>query len=147
VDLIAYCLRLPPELAFDQRFDRPLVREAMSDHLPDEVRLQTQKADFTRFVERAMVGADSPGMGRLLTAGDALIGAYADREWVRRTWANTTAGHGTPGQLGTLWRLTAAEVWLRTQADPAFADAALAQPDVPAPEVRRVALASARNRR
>jgi asparagine synthase (glutamine-hydrolysing) len=142
VDLIEYCLRLPPELAFDRRFDRPLVRAAMSDLLPEHVRAQTQKADFTQFCERAMVNADAPGIARLLTAPDALIGAYADLEWVRRAWGLTAAGQGKPQWLAALWRLTAAEVWLRAQSDPGFADDALAQADVPAPSVRRVALAA-----
>jgi asparagine synthase (glutamine-hydrolysing) len=141
VDLIEYCLRLAPELAFDRRFDRPLVREAMSDLLPEEVRFQTQKADFTQFCERAMVTADAPGITRLLTAPDALIGAYADLEWARAAWGQTVAGHGKTQWLTALWRLTAAEVWLRAQVDPGFLDTALAQPDVPAPSVRRVALA------
>ena len=140
VDLIDYCLRVPPELAFDRRFDRPLVREAMSHLLPDNVRLQTQKADFTRFCERAMVTADAPGIARLLTAPDALIGDWADLRWVRESWGRIAAGEHHPQWLAPLWRATAAEVWLRAQADPDFADAALAQPDVPAPSVRRVAL-------
>lgn len=143
VDLIEYCLRLPPELAFDRRFDRPLIREAMSDLLPEEVRVQTHKADFTRFCEVAMMNADAPGTARLLTAPDALIGAYADLQWVRGAWTRTADGHATAEELGTLWRLTAGEVWLRAQADPGFVDAALAQSDVPAPAVRRVVLAAA----
>jgi asparagine synthase (glutamine-hydrolysing) len=140
VDLIDYALRLPPELAYDRRFDRPLVREAMSGLLPEDVRLQTQKADFTRFCEHAMVNADGPGITRLLTAPQALIGAYTDREWVHSSWSRTVAGNGRPDWLGTLWRLTAGEVWLRSQADPGFLDGALGQPDVPAPSVRRVDL-------
>jgi asparagine synthase (glutamine-hydrolysing) len=145
VDLIEYCLRLPPELAFDRRFDRPLVREAMSDLLPEEVRVQTRKADFTKFCERAMVTADGPGIARLLTAPDALIGAYVDLEWVRASWGRTVAGHGRPEWLAALWRIAAAEVWLRAQADSQFVDTALAQPDVPAPSVRRVSLCQGRS--
>jgi asparagine synthase (glutamine-hydrolysing) len=139
-DLIGYCLRLPPELAFDRRFDRPLVREAMCHLLPDDVRLQTQKADFTRFCERALVTADAPGIARLLTDPDALIGDWADLTWVRSSWGRIAAGEHHPGWLSPVWRITAAEVWLRAQADPEFIDTALAQPDVPAPSVRRVAL-------
>jgi asparagine synthase (glutamine-hydrolysing) len=142
VDLIDYCLRLPPELAYDRRFDRPLVREAMSDLLPEMVRVQTQKADFTRFCETAMVNADAPGITRLLTAPDALIGDYTDRDWVLTSWGRTTAGQGRPAWLGALWRVAAGEAWLRAQADPGFLDAALAQPDVPAPSVTRVDLMS-----
>jgi hypothetical protein len=89
-----------------------------------------------------MVNADAPGIARLLTAPDALIGAYADLEWVRRAWGRTAAGQGKPQWLGALWRLTAAEVWLRAQSDPDFLDAAQAQPDILEPSVRRVALAS-----
>ena len=146
VDLIEYCLRLPPELAFDHRFDRPLVREAMRDLLPEEVRFQTRKADFSKFCHHAMVAADGAGITRLLTAPDALIGQYADVEWVRSSWDRTVAGHDRPGWLAALWRLAAAEVWLRAQADSRFADAALRQPDVPAPSVRRVSLAGGRSR-
>lgn len=140
VDLIEYCLRLPPEFAFNHRFDRPLVREAMRDRLPEEVRLQTQKADFTHFCQRAMVAADAPGITRLLTAPDALIGGYADLGWARSSWARTVAGNDRPGWLAALWRLAAAEVWLRAQADSRFADTVLTRPDVPPPSVRRVSL-------
>ncbi len=49
VDLIEFCLQLPPELAFDRRFGRPLARESMAGLIPDSVRLQTQKANFSPF--------------------------------------------------------------------------------------------------
>ena len=140
VDLIEYCLRLPPELAFDRRHDRPIVREAMRDMLPEKVRLQTRKADFTGFCERAMVTADAPGISRLLTASDALIGEYVDLHWVRHNWGRITAGHRDPQWLTALWRLTAGEVWLRSEADVDFVDTELAQPDLLRPSVQRVSL-------
>ena len=140
VDLIEYCLSLPPELAFDRNLDRPLVRESMRDLLPAEVRLQTQKADFTKFCERAMVTADAPGIARLLTAPDALIGEYADLGWVRDSWSRVASGEHHPNWLAPLWRMVAAEVWLRSQADSGFIDAVLSRDDVLPPDVRRVAL-------
>ena len=140
VDLIEFCLRLPPEFAYDRRFDRPLVRQAMCQLLPDEVRLQTRKADFTKFCEHAMVTADAPGIARLLTAPDALIGEYADLDWVRESWARVAGGEHRPEWLAALWRLVAAEVWLRAQTDAEFVDATLARGDVPPPSVRRVTL-------
>ena len=87
-----------------------------------------------------MVTADAPGIERLLTAPDALIGDWADVGWVRESWGRIAAGEHHPEWLAPLWRATAAEVWLRSQDDPEFIDTALAQPDVPAPSVRRVAL-------
>ncbi len=140
VDLIDYCLRLPPELAFDSRFDRPLVREAMRGLIPEEVRLQTRKADFTSFCQEAMITADAPGIGRLLTDPDAAIGAYVELEWVRQSWGDLCAGRHDPRAVGALWRLTAAECWLRSQSDPDFIDTTLAKIDVLPPSVRSVSL-------
>jgi hypothetical protein len=87
-----------------------------------------------------MVTADAPGIARLLTAPDALIGDWADLRWVRESWGRITVGEHHPEWLAPLWRAAAAEVWLQAQADPGFVDTALGRPDVPAPSVRRVAL-------
>jgi asparagine synthase (glutamine-hydrolysing) len=137
VDLIDYCLRLPPELAFDSRFDRPLVRQAMSGRLPEDVRLQTKKANFTPFFEEAMTSADADGIGTLLEAPDAEIGGYADLDWVRAHWRSLSADGGDPRWIGTVWRLAAGECWLRAQSDAGFLDRMLKRPDVPAPAVQR----------
>ena len=70
-DLIQYALTIPPELQFDPRVDRPLAREAACGLLPDAVRLQRQKADFSPFCHAAITGADAAGLDRVLTAPDA----------------------------------------------------------------------------
>ena len=138
VDLIDYCLRLTPELAFDSRCDRPLIRQAMRGWLPEQVRLQTRKANFTPFFEDAMTTADAGAIGSLLEAPHAEIGAYADLGWIRTHWRSVSAdGGGDPGWIGTVWRLAAGECWLRAQADAGFLDQMLARPDVPAPAVDR----------
>lgn len=142
-DLIDYVLKLPPKLAFDYRFTRPLAREAVRGIVPDSVRLQAQKAVFSSFCVDALTGADSAGIERLLTARDAELGAYADLERVRRLWHDerpSTAVAAT--SWGTaVWRLAAAEAWLRFQADPGFVDELLARSDVPAPSFTRVNIA------
>jgi asparagine synthetase B (glutamine-hydrolysing) len=139
-DLIDYTLRLPPELAFDARFDRPLVREAMRDWLPSEIRLQTKKADFTRFCLMAVTGADAAGFDDLLGAPDAEIGAYVDLEQVRNGWSELRARKRSSWWLGAVWRLAAAECWLRSQSDAGFADRLLGDSRIPAPSIRSVAL-------
>jgi asparagine synthase (glutamine-hydrolysing) len=130
-DLIAYALSIPPQLQFDPATDRPLARAAMRGLLPESVRLQRRKADFSPFGRRAVTGADAPGLERVLTAPDALIGAYVDLEWVRRNWAVLCAG--PPAQappLGVMWHLASAETWLRLQADPEWVDALAEDPAV-----------------
>jgi asparagine synthase (glutamine-hydrolysing) len=137
VDLIAHTLRIPPELAFDSSFARPVVREAMRGWLPEEVRLQRSKADLTEFVLKTMRGPDAAGLAELLLNPRAEIAAYANLDWVRRTWADLSAGRIGGSVSPPLWRMVAAECWLRQQADPHFAQEMLSRPDVPAPLAQR----------
>ncbi len=139
-DLIDFCLRLPPEHAFDWRMDRPLAREAMRGILPERVRIQPRKAVFSSFAADAMSGADAGGIEHLITGAGAALGAYVDLESVRAHWHRGRA-QGRSGSLhwGTVaWRLAAAECWLRLQSDASFIDEMLARPDIPRPLVRRV---------
>jgi asparagine synthase (glutamine-hydrolysing) len=142
-DLIDFCLRLPPELAFDWRFTRPFAREAMTGILPEGVRLQTQKAVFSPFVAEALVGPEARGIERLLTAPDAELGAWVDMDYVRTLWRS-----GQPGSpIGsimwgtTIWRLAAAECWLRLQSGTALLDELLAGADAPPMSLQAVTLA------
>lgn len=132
VDLIQYCLTLPPELAFDPRYDRALAREAALGLMPEAVRLQPRKADFGPFAHAAVTGADAPGLERLLTAPDAELRAYLDPEWLAHSWQALRASRfGEVPGLSQLWRLASAECWLRLQVDPSFAETMLAAPVVP----------------
>lgn len=143
MDLIQYCLSLPPELAFDPRYDRALAREAAVGLLPEPVRLQPRKADFGPFVHAAVTRADAAGIERLLTAPDAELGGYVDREWVVRNWRRLRASRfGEQPGLSTLWRLASAECWLRLQSDPGFAERMLADPEVPGVATDSVDLAA-----
>jgi asparagine synthase (glutamine-hydrolysing) len=145
-DLIDYCLRLPPELGFDRRFTRPLAREAMRGLIPDDVRLDGKKAVFSPFCFEMLTGADEAGIDTLLTAPDAELGAYADMGAVRRMWRDERPAPGprthTTQWGSAVWRLAIAECWLRSLADPGFADEMLARPDILAPRVRERAAAS-----
>jgi len=141
-DLVDYCLRLPPGLAFESKHSRPLARHAMRDVIPDEIRLSDHKADFSSFCYDILTNADAPGIERLLEAPDPEIGAYADMEWVRHRWFHDRPAPGrNTGPWGTvMWRIIAGECWLRAMADPGFVENMLAHDDVRSPSVRRVSL-------
>jgi len=115
VDLIEGVLSFPPELAFERRFNRPVLREALAGLVPDEARLRTYKSNFDP-VSVAGMDADLPLVEALLGPG-AHVGAYTDREALsahiaappqplgaRRAWAMS------------LWYLGTMECWLRLQA-------------------------------
>ena len=131
-DLIQYSLSIPPDLQFDPRVDRPLAREAVRGLLPDAVRLQRHKADFSPFCQAAITGADAAGLERVLTAPDPQIAAYVDLEWVRRHWAALRGASSSQAlELGVLWHLASAETWLRLQSDPDWVEEHLNDPDLP----------------
>ena len=146
VDLIEFCLRLPPELAFDWAHSRPLAREAVRGMIPDDVRLNSCKAVFSPFCFEMIAGADAPGIERLLGDPAAELGAFADLERVREMWHAGRPRQGpryaTLSWGSTIWRLTAAEAWLRHQADPDFAVGMLADPDVVPPRAHPLAEAA-----
>jgi asparagine synthase (glutamine-hydrolysing) len=116
LELVELSLRQPPEQTLDPRYSRPVLREAMAGLLPDSVRLRPQKALFESLIAAAMRGFDAAAVREILTAPDAEIGAYVDRERME------AALFGTPGVpkedefrwMWQVWRLLTAEIWLRS---------------------------------
>jgi asparagine synthase (glutamine-hydrolysing) len=139
-DLVEYCLSLPPELSYASAFSRPMAREAMRGLIPDDVRENNVKANFSPFCFDILTVGDGPAVEALLTAPDAELGAFVDMEWVRRRWRERPERGPTSTMVwGTqMWMLAAAECWLRSQADPSFVDDMLSRPDVRPPSVRRL---------
>jgi asparagine synthase (glutamine-hydrolysing) len=138
-DLVEYCLSLPPELSYASAFSRPLARDAMRGLIPDDVRENNVKANFSPFCFDVLTGGDAPGIETLLMAPDAELGGFVDMDWVRRRWLDRPERGPTSTMIwGTqMWMLAAAECWLRSQADPSFVDEMLARPDVRPPTVHR----------
>jgi asparagine synthase (glutamine-hydrolysing) len=125
VDLIEGVLGFPPELAFERRFNRPVLREALAGLVPDEARLRPYKSNFDPVIVAGM-DADLPLVRALLGPG-AHVGAYTD--------AGALAAHlaSPPQPLSarrawamSLWYLATMECWLRLQAgEAALPEAAL----------------------
>jgi hypothetical protein len=142
-DLIEYCLRMPPEIAWDPAFTRPLIREAMQGRMAEDVRVNDRKANFSPFCFDILTGADAPGIERLLCAPDAELGAWADMDAVVRLWREERPRERLGGAAtvwgATVWKLASAEIWLRAQADADFVDSMLDDPSILPPSTRRVA--------
>ncbi|HEY3552063.1 MAG TPA: asparagine synthase C-terminal domain-containing protein, partial [Solirubrobacterales bacterium] len=116
LDLVELALRQPPEQTLDPRFSRPVVREAMAGLLPDSVRLRPQKALFESLIAGAMRGPDGAAIREILTAPDAEIAAYVDRERMEASLFGT-GGVRKEDEfrwMWQVWRLLTAEVWLRS---------------------------------
>jgi hypothetical protein len=116
VDLIELLLSRPPELAFDRRHSRPLLREAMAGRLDDAVRLRPYKSAFDVVFHDILSGRDLGALRRLLDPAGAELSAYVDLQAVGSDlFSGPPAGHprGLQRWALTAWRLATAELWLR----------------------------------
>jgi asparagine synthase (glutamine-hydrolysing) len=113
LDLIELMLRMPPELAFDRRYNRPVVRQAMEGLVPDAVRLRPYKSRFDPVFAGA-IEQDLPSIERLLCDPAAEIRGYVPPGTPQALLDSRPAD---PAALRTwcveLWQLAAAECWLR----------------------------------
>jgi asparagine synthase (glutamine-hydrolysing) len=116
VDLIELALSIPPELAFDRRFNRPVLRQAVDGLVPEEVRVRPYKSNFDPVLV-AGVKADLPVLERLLLDADAEVAAYADRRLLRAYLDSPPTGAGQLREWAlTIWNLATTECWLRGEA-------------------------------
>ncbi len=113
LDLISLLLRIPPELAFDARFDRPLLRSAVEGLVPDPVRLRADKSFFTPLFVEAVQKHDRLAIDELLTDKNAATRAYTRPEIVRERLLRAPAAHQGGAWAWALWRLVTLECWLR----------------------------------
>jgi asparagine synthase (glutamine-hydrolysing) len=123
VDVVELVLRTPPELAFDARYNRPLLREAVAGLLPDSVRLRGAKSNFNATFVESLAGADLPAIRRLVRDPAAMLRSYVDVDLLCESLLDRDPPPAGPGQIGwavRVWRLATAECWLRSQGNPAF---------------------------
>lgn len=116
VDLIDLVLSFPPELAFDRRYNRPVLREAVRGMVPDAVRRRPYKSNFDAVLIDGL-RADLPVVERLLLAPGAEIGAYVDRRGLEAHLASPPGEGAALREWSKLiWFLATMELWLRRQA-------------------------------
>jgi asparagine synthase (glutamine-hydrolysing) len=124
IDLVELALTLPPLSCFDAHLSRPLFRDAVAGLSPDKVRLRPDKVVFDAPIVDALRGPELPAIRRLLGQRDAEILAYVDGTHLRDLLREDAPDKASqPWQWAIqLWRLTTAEMWLRSQSDPAFVE-------------------------
>lgn len=116
LDLIELVLRLPPTLAFDSTYDRPLLRSAIPA-VPQAIRTRTEKAFFTPLFVEAVDVHDAAEIRRLVGAENAFVREYAQPELVRRHLLDAQPGRRGEATAWALWRLAVVELWLRRLSD------------------------------
>ena len=122
VDLIETVLSQPPELAFHDRLDRPVLRSALADLMPGAA-LREEKSYFNAVLADAVHGVDEEPLRRLLDE-DSEITRYVNAGLLDSLFATPLERRGGR-ETFLLWRLASVECWLRAHRDPSFAREAL----------------------
>jgi asparagine synthase (glutamine-hydrolysing) len=116
VDLVEFALSLPPELAFDRRYNRPVLRQAVQGLVPDDVRLRPYKSNFDPVFIEAL-DADLPVIEGLVLAEDAETQPYVDRSALELHFSRVPSAPGARRERAMgLWQLATIECWLRSRA-------------------------------
>ena len=117
LDLLELGLRVAPTSSFDPFLDRPVLRAAMAELLPDTVRMRRGKALFDSLLIDSLNGSDGVAIRRLLSNPRAELAAYVDVARMRDTLLERAPGEGPAAfrWMYQVWRLVTAECWLRAQ--------------------------------
>jgi len=130
LELIELVLQLPPEYSFGTP-DRPLLRAALRDRLPEAVRARPEKAYFDQVLLEALA-EDESALRELLGEG-AQVHRIVRRDLVERSVLGLAPAARAQGWAWLTWRLLSAEVFLRTMAEPSFPARALETWELSAP--------------
>jgi asparagine synthase (glutamine-hydrolysing) len=126
--LLDFVLRIPPELSFDPNRGRPMLRASVEGLVPHAVRLRARKSYFDAPFYEALAGPDREPIRRVVLDPAAEVGAFVDLQRVREDLLDvppTQHPRGVRFWMASTWRLVSAELWLRSQADPALPERAL----------------------
>jgi asparagine synthase (glutamine-hydrolysing) len=134
-DLCELMLGVPPAECSRGTLSRPLFRQAMKGISPDEVRLRPGKSRFDRVVLDALCGPELPVI-RSILSNPQRISPYVNRDEVGKLLELDR--DGKPREPIGIWasnviRLTALEIWLRSQEDPGYPARLREEAEVPAP--------------
>lgn len=134
--VVEFILQLPPEYAYDPRFDRALLRHSMRGLVPERIRTRADKSYFTEIIRGSLLGRDLPLITRTLSAPDAEIRAYVNPSLLERQLRPASLQPPPRGFELHLWRLLMAEYWLRSQADADLPERVLAGGSLTEPQVQ-----------
>jgi hypothetical protein len=112
--LLQDVLSLPPEHMFDPARDRPLLRDALTDAIPDSVRTRHAKSFFTALSTEALAGSEGRALIAQLASPAAPVRAYVRAEALDELAGIATATGATRDVMaGRLFGVAAVDHWLR----------------------------------
>jgi len=111
--VVEFCLALPPEQRIRNGYTRAIVRDALAQYLPPEIRHRTTKAYADSYVTFGLVKFEAAGLKDYLLCNPDLLGSYVDLDFIREAYHKLMAG--SIKNLNPLWRTIVLAFWLQEE--------------------------------
>jgi asparagine synthase (glutamine-hydrolysing) len=111
--LVEFCVALPASAKLRDGWTRRILRDALRDDYPPEIRQRTDKANLTPAFLHGLVEFDRPRVEHYLGRPLERLGALVEVERVRTAARAITGGAGTSGvEAMKVWTVLSAAVWM-----------------------------------
>ncbi|CAN5359860.1 lasso peptide isopeptide bond-forming cyclase [soil metagenome] len=119
--LLEFSMSLDPSTKLKDGWTRMVLREAMGQDLPDDIRWRRDKYDFSSVIIQGLLKSPAASRQRLQGAREALS-TYVDLDRVEVARARLQAGSTATvaADVQALWRTTALAEWLEYSAEQGF---------------------------
>ncbi|WP_313556522.1 asparagine synthase-related protein [Agrobacterium cavarae] len=115
VRLVEYCVNLPAEAKLNRGWTRLILREAMGEDLPKEIRWRRTKFDFTRHFSDGLLTENGKELERIIYDDSNPVSAFVDLQAVRVIYQNLKKNRQRPDgrEAQLLWRIACLSAWLQ----------------------------------
>ena len=114
--LMEFCLALPPEQKLHQGWTRVVMRRAMANILPDEVRWRVGKANLSPNFTRRLLDYDRGLLDDVIMNDPQVIGDYVDVSALRDVYHRYASQPMSEGDALTVYGVVTLALWLRRTA-------------------------------
>lgn len=109
--LIEFCLALPPNQKLRLGWSRWVLRSAMLNILPEEVRMRKDKANLSHNFRRGFLNRDDEALKKMASGGYAVVEDYIDIQALHKIYQRLGDGASDKDILD-LWKIATLAHWL-----------------------------------
>jgi asparagine synthase (glutamine-hydrolysing) len=110
--LVEFCLALPPEQKLSRGFNRAILRRAMANILPEEVRRRTSKGNLSHHYIQSLRAFDRRLLEEVVLNNPQVVERYVNMAALRHMYHRLVSGDVLPKEAAILANTAKLAVWL-----------------------------------
>jgi asparagine synthase (glutamine-hydrolysing) len=113
--LVEFCLALPSEQKLQGGWGRIVMRRAMADRLPDDIRWRRDKTDFFPYFANGLLVRERDGLETAIATASDVLSKHVDVPLMQRWYRQAVAQplQAKRWQVLAIWRAVSLALWLR----------------------------------